>query len=95
MVLRWSRHAAGRQAEPFPLVPLVLLAPPVPVGGTGKADETAATSRKGTTIPMVEHELAIMDEFSDPVAVMADGRVLPGRRPGAGAPAWRSGTLAW
>jgi len=25
---------------------------------------------------MVEHELAIMDEFADPVVVMAEGRVL-------------------
>ncbi len=30
----------------------------------------------GITIVMVEHELAIMDEFADPVVVMADGRVL-------------------
>jgi branched-chain amino acid transport system ATP-binding protein len=28
------------------------------------------------TILMVEHELAIMDEFCDPVIVMADGSVL-------------------
>ncbi len=32
--------------------------------------------RQGMTILMVEHELAIMDEFCDPVIVMADGRVL-------------------
>ncbi|HUZ19064.1 MAG TPA: branched-chain amino acid ABC transporter ATP-binding protein/permease [Acidimicrobiales bacterium] len=31
---------------------------------------------KGMTIVMVEHELAIMDEFCDPVVVMAEGRVL-------------------
>jgi len=30
----------------------------------------------GITIVMVEHELAIMDEFADPVVVMAEGRVL-------------------
>ena len=30
----------------------------------------------GTTIVMVEHELSIMDEFCDPVYVLADGRVL-------------------
>jgi ABC-type branched-subunit amino acid transport system ATPase component len=30
----------------------------------------------GMTIVMVEHELAIMDEFCDPVIVMAEGRVL-------------------
>jgi branched-chain amino acid transport system permease protein len=30
----------------------------------------------GMTILMVEHELAIMDEFCDPVVVMAEGRVL-------------------
>jgi ABC-type branched-subunit amino acid transport system ATPase component len=30
----------------------------------------------GMTIAMVEHELAIMDEFCDPVIVMAEGRVL-------------------
>jgi len=32
--------------------------------------------RDGLTILMVEHELAIMDEFCDPVIVMADGSVL-------------------
>ena len=31
---------------------------------------------EGMTILMVEHELAIMDEFCDPVIVMADGAVL-------------------
>jgi branched-chain amino acid transport system permease protein len=31
---------------------------------------------EGTTILMVEHELAIMDEFCDPVIVMAEGTVL-------------------
>ncbi len=30
----------------------------------------------GITVVMVEHELSIMDEFCDPVIVMADGRVL-------------------
>jgi len=30
----------------------------------------------GLTVLMVEHELAIMDEFCDPVIVMADGSVL-------------------
>jgi branched-chain amino acid transport system permease protein len=33
-------------------------------------------AREGMTILMVEHELAIMDEFADPVVVMADGAVL-------------------
>jgi branched-chain amino acid transport system ATP-binding protein len=28
------------------------------------------------TVVMVEHELSIMDEFCDPVIVMAEGRVL-------------------
>jgi branched-chain amino acid transport system ATP-binding protein len=28
------------------------------------------------TIVMVEHELALMDEFCDPVIVFAEGRVL-------------------
>ncbi len=32
--------------------------------------------QEGMTILMVEHELAIMDEFCDPVVVMADGAVL-------------------
>ena len=32
--------------------------------------------RKGMTILMVEHELAIVDELCDPVIVMADGQVL-------------------
>jgi branched-chain amino acid transport system ATP-binding protein/branched-chain amino acid transport system permease protein len=39
-------------------------------------NELVALCREGMTILMVEHELAIMDEFCDPVAVMADGRVL-------------------
>ena len=32
--------------------------------------------QEGTTIVMVEHELSIMDEFCDPVYVLAEGRVL-------------------
>jgi len=35
-----------------------------------------ALTEEGTTIVMVEHELSIMDEFCDPVYVLADGRVL-------------------
>jgi branched-chain amino acid transport system permease protein len=35
-----------------------------------------ALCQEGMTILMVEHELAIMDEFCDPVIVMADGSVL-------------------
>jgi ABC-type branched-subunit amino acid transport system ATPase component len=31
---------------------------------------------EGMTILMVEHELAIMDEFCDPVIMMAEGAVL-------------------
>jgi branched-chain amino acid transport system permease protein len=31
---------------------------------------------EGTTVVMVEHELSIMDEFCDPVFVLADGQVL-------------------
>jgi branched-chain amino acid transport system permease protein len=38
--------------------------------------ELVALCRDGMTILMVEHELAIMDEFCDPVAVMAEGAVL-------------------
>ena len=30
----------------------------------------------GMTVIMVEHELSIMDEFCDPVIVLAEGRVL-------------------
>ena len=33
-------------------------------------------SELGITVVMVEHELSIMDEFCDPVIVMAEGRVL-------------------
>ncbi|HEX3689505.1 MAG TPA: ABC transporter ATP-binding protein, partial [Solirubrobacteraceae bacterium] len=33
-------------------------------------------TEEGTTIVMVEHELSIMDEFCDPVYVLADGQVL-------------------
>ena len=32
--------------------------------------------QEGTTVIMVEHELSIMDEFCDPVIVLADGHVL-------------------
>jgi ABC-type branched-subunit amino acid transport system ATPase component/ABC-type branched-subunit amino acid transport system permease subunit len=39
-------------------------------------DLLVALSRDGMTILMVEHELAIMDEFCDPVIVMAEGSVL-------------------
>ncbi len=39
-------------------------------------DELVALCAEGMTILMVEHELAIMDEFCDPVVVMAEGRVL-------------------
>jgi branched-chain amino acid transport system permease protein len=35
-----------------------------------------ALCRDGMTVLMVEHELAIMDEFCDPVIVMAEGSVL-------------------
>jgi branched-chain amino acid transport system ATP-binding protein len=38
--------------------------------------ELVALCEDGMTIAMVEHELAIMDEFCDPVVVMAEGRVL-------------------
>jgi branched-chain amino acid transport system permease protein len=36
----------------------------------------AGLCQQGLTILMVEHELAIMDEFCDPVIVMAEGQVL-------------------
>jgi len=35
-----------------------------------------ALCEAGMTVIMVEHELSIMDEFCDPVIVMAEGRVL-------------------
>ena len=38
--------------------------------------ELVALCGEGMTILMVEHELAIMDEFCDPVVVMAEGTVL-------------------
>jgi branched-chain amino acid transport system permease protein len=38
--------------------------------------ELLALCAEGMTILMVEHELAIMDEFCDPVIVMAEGSVL-------------------
>jgi branched-chain amino acid transport system permease protein len=38
--------------------------------------QLVALAQEGMTILMVEHELAIMDEFADPVVVMADGSVL-------------------
>jgi branched-chain amino acid transport system permease protein len=39
-------------------------------------NELVALCAEGMTILMVEHELAIMDEFCDPVVVMAEGEVL-------------------
>jgi branched-chain amino acid transport system permease protein len=39
-------------------------------------NELVALAGEGMTILMVEHELAIMDEFCDPVVVMAEGAVL-------------------
>jgi ABC-type branched-subunit amino acid transport system ATPase component len=39
-------------------------------------DELRALAGAGMTILMVEHELAIMDEFCEPVVVMAEGSVL-------------------
>ena len=39
-------------------------------------NELVALCGEGMTILMVEHELAIMDEFCDPVVVMAEGTVL-------------------
>jgi branched-chain amino acid transport system permease protein len=38
--------------------------------------QLAALCAEGMTVLMVEHELAIMDEFCDPVVVMAEGSVL-------------------
>ena len=38
--------------------------------------ELVALAAEGMTVLMVEHELAIMDEFCDPVVVMAEGAVL-------------------
>ena len=39
-------------------------------------DTLVGLCREGLTILMVEHELAIMDEFCDPVIVMAEGSLL-------------------
>ena len=39
-------------------------------------NQLLALCEEGMTILMVEHELAIMDEFCDPVVVMAEGAVL-------------------
>ena len=39
-------------------------------------NQLVALCAEGMTILMVEHELAIMDEFCDPVVVMAEGAVL-------------------
>jgi branched-chain amino acid transport system permease protein len=38
--------------------------------------ELTALAAGGLTVLMVEHELAIMDEFCDPVVAMAEGKVL-------------------
>ena len=39
-------------------------------------EQLTSLCEEGMTILMVEHELAIMDEFCDPVVVMAEGSVL-------------------
>jgi len=39
-------------------------------------NQLVALCAEGLTVLMVEHELAIMDEFCDPVVVMAEGAVL-------------------
>jgi ABC-type branched-subunit amino acid transport system ATPase component len=39
-------------------------------------NELTALAAGGLTVLMVEHELAIMDEFCDPVIAMAEGAVL-------------------
>ncbi len=39
-------------------------------------NELAALCAEGLTVLMVEHELAIMDEFCDPVVAMAEGAIL-------------------
>ena len=39
-------------------------------------EQLVALMQAGLTVVMVEHELSIMDEFCDPVIVMAEGRVL-------------------
>jgi branched-chain amino acid transport system ATP-binding protein len=39
-------------------------------------NELVALCGEGLTVLMVEHELAIMDEFCDPVVAMAEGAVL-------------------
>jgi branched-chain amino acid transport system ATP-binding protein len=38
--------------------------------------QLVALTEAGMTVIMVEHELSIMDEFCDPVIVMAEGGVL-------------------
>ena len=38
--------------------------------------QLVALCAEGTTVIMVEHELSIMDEFCEPVFVLADGQVL-------------------
>jgi branched-chain amino acid transport system ATP-binding protein len=39
-------------------------------------DELTALAASGLTVLMVEHELAIMDEFCEPVIAMAEGTIL-------------------
>ena len=39
-------------------------------------NQLVALCAEGLTVLMVEHELAIMDEFCDPVVAMAEGAVL-------------------
>ena len=46
---------------------------------------------EGTTVIMVEHELSIMDEFCDPVIVLAEGHLLAEGHDGRPAQARRGG----
>jgi ABC-type branched-subunit amino acid transport system ATPase component len=89
LLLRFGleEHASGGQRRIVEIMRALMAGPRVllldePMAGVhpnlaGRiGNELAALAADGLTVLMVEHELAIMDEFCDPVIAMAEGAVL-------------------
>src|ERR1035438_1568085 len=73
---RPAEHRRSLMAEPGMLLLDEPMAGVHPHLARRIGNELVALCGEGMTILMVEHELAIMDEFCDPVVVMAEGAVL-------------------